>query len=107
MRPVFGDLREAGETCGEHRVARLIRTHKFKAPRPITGRPSIIAPNHLNREFTVDAPNKARVTDITYIRTWQGWLYLAVGDLYACKVVGWSMKPTLARELALDALTAL
>ncbi len=41
----------------------------------------------------------------TYIRTWQGWLYLAVEvDLYARKVVGWSMKPTLARELALDAL---
>jgi len=45
------------------------------------------------------------VTDITYIRTWQGWLYLAViVDLYARKVVGWSMKPTLSRELALDAL---
>ncbi|HBO3623450.1 IS3 family transposase [Pseudomonas aeruginosa] len=83
-RRVFGDLREAGESCGKHRVARLMRAHKikalrgYKAPRPIAGRPSIIAPNHLNREFTVDAPNKAWVTDITYIRTWQGWLYLAV-----------------------------
>lgn len=110
-RRVFGDLREAGESCGKHRVARLMRAHKikalrgYKAPRPIAGRPSIIAPNHLNREFTVEAPNKAWVTDITYIRTWQGWLYLAVVvDLYARKVVGWSMKPTLARELALDAL---
>lgn len=45
------------------------------------------------------------MTDITYMRTWQGWLYLAVVvDLYARKVVGWSMKPTLARELALDSL---
>ena len=45
------------------------------------------------------------VTDITYIRTWQGWLYLAVViDLFARNVVGWSMKPTLSRELALDAL---
>ena len=45
------------------------------------------------------------MTDITYIRTWQGWLYLAVVlDLYARKVVGWSMKPTLGKELALDAL---
>lgn len=45
------------------------------------------------------------MTDITYIRTWQGWLYLAVVlDLYARKVVGWSMKPTLAKEFALDAL---
>ncbi len=67
--------------------------------------PSIIAPNRLNREFTVDAPDQAWVTDITYIRTWQGWLYLAVVvDLFAPKVVGWSMKPTLSRELAIDAL---
>ncbi|NMY37938.1 IS3 family transposase [Pseudomonas sp. WS 5078] len=104
-RRVFADLREAGETCGKHRVAKLMRVHKIKAPRPIKGRPSTIAPNHLNRTFTVDAPNKVWVTDITYIRTWQGWLYLAVVlDLYARKVVGWSMKPTLAKELALDAL---
>ena len=77
----------------------------YKAPRQIAGRPSIIVPNRLNREFTVEAPNQAWVTDITYIRTWQGWLYLAVVvDLYARRVVGWSMKPSLSRELALDAL---
>lgn len=110
-RRVFGDLREAGETCGKHRVERIMRNNRIKAvrgyktPRRIAGRPSIIAPNHLQREFTVDAPNKVWVTDITYIRTWQGWLYLAVVvDLFARKVVGWSMKPTLSRELALDAL---
>ena len=108
---VFGDLREAGETCGRLRVARLMRANKIKAirgyksPRHIAGRPSIISPNRLNREFTVEAPNQAWVTDITYIRTWQGWLYLAVVvDLYARRVVGWSMKPSLSRELALDAL---
>jgi putative transposase len=108
---VFGDLREAGEQCGKHRVARLMRAHQikairgYKAPRRIAGRPSIVSPNRLNREFTVQAPDQAWVTDITYIRTWQGWLYLAVVlDLYARKVVGWSMKPTLARELVLDAL---
>ena len=51
-------------------------------------------------------PDRAWVTDITYLRTWQGWLtYLAVVlDLYSRKVIGWSMKPTLARELVLDAL---
>jgi len=110
-RRVFGDLREAGESCGLHRVERLMHRHKIKAvrgyksPRRIAGRPSLIAPNHLQREFTVDTANKVWVTDITYIRTWQGWLYLAVVvDLYARKVVGWSMKPTLSRELALDAL---
>lgn len=108
---VFGDLREAGETCGRHRVARLMRIHQIKAvrgykkPRHIVGRPSILSPNRLQREFTVQRPDQTWVTDITYIRTWQGWLYLAVVlDLYARKVVGWSMKPTLAKELVLDAL---
>ena len=108
---VFLDLREAGESCGKHRVARIMRAHKikalrgYKAPRAIAGRPSIIAPNRLQRKFTVAQPDIAWVTDITYIRTWQGWLYLAVVvDLYSRKVVGWSMKPTLAREIVLDAL---
>jgi putative transposase len=110
-RRVFLDLREAGERCGKHRVARIMRTHKikalrgYKAPRRIAGRPSIIAPNTLQRGFTVDRQDTAWVTDITYLRTWQGWLYLAVVvDLYSRKVVGWSMKPTLAKELVLDAL---
>jgi putative transposase len=108
---VFLDLREAGERCGKHRVARIMRERKIKAlrgyraPRRIAGRPSIIAPNKLQREFTVDRPDRVWVTDITYIRTWQGWLYLAVVmDLYARNIVGWSMKPTLARELVLDAI---
>lgn len=108
---IFLDLREIGEGCGKNRVARLMRIHKikalrgYKAPRVIVGRPSIIAPNKLQREFTVDQPNRVWVTDVTYIRTWQGWLYLAaVMDLYARNIVGWSMKPTLARELVLDAL---
>lgn len=108
---VFLDLREAGERCGKHRVARLMSANTiravrgYKAPRAVAGRPSIIAPNRLQREFTVERPDQAWVTDITYIRTWQGWLYLAVVmDLYARKIVGWSMKPTMARELVLDAL---
>ena len=70
----------------------------YKRPRAVGGGPpSILAPNRLKREFTVDRPNKAWVTDITCIRTWQGSLYLAVVmDLYARRIVGWSMKPTLA-----------
>ena len=110
-RRVFGDLREAGEVCGRHRVEKIMRANSIKAirgykvPRRIAGRPSIIAPNRLKREFTVDQPDRAWVTDITYLRTWQGWLYLAVViDLHSRKVVGWSMKATLARELVLDAL---
>ena len=108
---VFADLREAGESCGRHRVARLMQVHKikalrgYKAPRPISGRPSIVTPNKLNRAFSVERPNQAWVSDITYIRTWQGWLYLAVVlDLFARRIVGWSMKPTLSRELVIDAL---
>jgi putative transposase len=91
---VCGDLREAGEGCSKHRVAKIMRLHKikalrgYKAPRRVAGRPSIIAPNRLQRQFTVDTPDHAWVTDITYIRTWQGWLYLAVVlDLYSRKVV--------------------
>ena len=86
----------------EHNIKALMG---YKAPRIIHGRPSIIAPNTLDRGFTVDLPDKAWVTDTTYIRTWQGWLYLAVVvDLYSRRVVGWSMKSTLAREIVLDAL---
>lgn len=110
-RRVHLDLREMGETCGRHRVARIMRTHEIKAvcgyktPRLVYGRPSIVTPNTLDRQFTVNEPDSAWVTDITYIRTWQGWLYLAVVlDLYSRKVVGWSMKPTLARDIVIDAL---
>ncbi|MET3654810.1 putative transposase [Dyella japonica] len=110
-RRVLGDLREAGEVCGKHRVEKIMHAQKikairgYKAPRRIVGRPSLIAPNRLQRQFTVDQPDQAWVTDITYLRTWQGWLYLAVViDLHSRKVIGWSMKPTLAREGGLDAL---
>ena len=69
------------------------------------GPPPIVAPNRLKRQFTVDRSDKAWVTDITYVRTWQGWHYLAVViDLHSRRIVGWSMKPSLARELLLDAI---
>lgn len=110
-RRVHLDLRDVGESCGKHRIARIMKAngiqaiHGYKIPRGAYGRPSIITPNKLQREFTVKHPDRVWVTDITYLRTWQGWLYLAVVmDLFARKVVGWSMKPTLARELVLDAV---
>ncbi|EOV0290981.1 IS3 family transposase [Salmonella enterica] len=110
-RRIHGDLREIGEVCSRNRVAKIMRKnriqaiHGYKVPRGTRGRPSLIAPNRVQREFTVVKPNQVWVTDITYIRTWQGWLYLVVViDLFARNVVGWSMKPTLSRELALDAL---
>ena len=80
---IFLDLREAGETCSKHRVARLMRAHHitanygYRKPRTIRGRSSAWVPNTLQRGFTVAQPNRAWVTDITYVRTWEGWLYLA------------------------------
>ena len=69
------------------------------------GKPAIVAPNHLQRRFTVDAPNQSWVTDITYIRTHEDWLYLAVVvDLFSRQVVGWSMGSRIDTDLVLDAL---
>jgi len=108
---IFLDLREAGETCSKHRVARLMREHKIKAhygyrkPRSVAGGASALVPNTLQRDFSVSRPNRAWVSDITYVRTWEGWLYLGVVmDLHSRRIVGWSTKPTMARELVLDAL---
>lgn len=64
-----------------------------------------IAPNHLNREFVATEPNQRWAADIAYIRTGEGWLYLAVVlDLYSKAVVGWSMSHRINRELVLQAL---
>jgi putative transposase len=108
---VFLDLREAGEPCSKHRVARLMREqrmralHGYRTRRWSVGKPAILIPNLLQRRFTVTRPNRAWVTDITYIRTWQGWLYLAVVmDLFSRKIVGWAARPTIHRELVLDAV---
>lgn len=109
---VLLDLRERGETCSKHRVARIMRENGLRALHgyrirhvPVTKTPSLI-PNLLQRQFTVSRPNEAWVTDITYVRTWQGWLYLAVVmDLFSRKVVGWAAKPTIHKELVLDALS--
>mgnify|MGYP002641765026 CR=1 FL=1 len=108
---VFRDLREDGEACGIHRVARIMKENKIKAQRGYKapsfkyGKVAVAAPNRLEQDFNVSAPNLVWVTDITYIRTWEGWLYLAVVvDLYSRMVVGWSMKPSLHRDIVLDAL---
>jgi putative transposase len=108
---IFKDLRDDGETCGLHRVARVMKQAKvmairsYKKPRYVNGKPSLLAPNVLARGFVVDHPNEVWVTDITYIRTWAGFLYLAaVMDLYSRKIVGWSMKTSLHRDIVIDAL---
>ena len=87
------------------RVNMIRARHGYRTRRYIASKPSALIPNVLQRHFQVTKPNKAWVTDITYIRTWQGWLYLAVVmDLFSRKIVGWSTKPTIGRELALDAI---
>ncbi len=108
---MFLDLREAGETCSKHRVERLMRQnglralHGYRTRRISVGKPSVLIPNVLKRQFSVTRPNRVWVTDITYIRTWQGWLCLAVVmDLYSRRIVGWATRATIHRELVLDAV---
>ncbi len=113
-RKIHQDLREAGEACGKHRVARLMRREGLRSqtgyrrrPGCYGGAPAMVSPNHLDRRFEATAPNIVWVTDITYIRTYEGWLYLSVViDLFSRQVVGWSMKSRMTTDLALDALLA-
>ncbi len=76
-----------------------------RRPRIAGGKPAQVAPHHLEQRFEVALPNAQWVTDITYIRTHEGWLYLAVVlDLYSRQIVGWSMQGRMHTELVLDAL---
>lgn len=99
-RKLHDDLLNHGETCCPNRVARLTRLAGIKAQIGYKrrlgiygGRPSIVINNTLDRQFDVAAPDKAWVIDITYIRTSEGFAYLAVViDLYSRRVIGWSMQ---------------
>ncbi len=105
------DLRDAGETCSENRVARLASIAGIAAqigykrrPGRYGGKPAVVADNTLDRQFEVAAPDTVWVTDITYIRTHEGWSYLAVViDLFSRRVVGWSMQSRMTTDLALQA----
>ncbi len=109
---IHRDLTDEGIRCGRNRVARIMREagirsrtkKKFKAT--TNSRHNLpVAPNLLNQEFTVDAPDRTWVGDITYIHTREGWLYLAVLiDLFNRKVVGWSASSRMTRQLTIDAL---
>lgn len=110
-RKITHDLRDLGERCGKHRVFRLMRQEGLRAQVGYRrrayryGRPAVVATNRLEQNFNVEAPNRVWVTDITYIITHEGWLYLAVVlDLFSRQVVGWSMKSRMDRELAINAL---
>ena len=106
------ELNDIGVPCGRHRVARLMRhagirakaVKKYKAT--TDSKHSLpVSPNLLSRPFTVTRPNRVWVSDITYVRTTEGWLYLAVVmDLYARRLVGWAMSERIDGELTLSAL---
>jgi transposase InsO family protein len=106
------ELLVLGEAVGHKRVERLMRENGIRARFPrrsctttIRDASDPVTENILNRQFTVDAPNKVWVGDITYIQTREGWLYLAVMiDLFSRRVVGWSMADHLRTELPLAAL---
>lgn len=77
----------------------------YRSPRARKGEVSIMTPNRLQRQFNPEAPDERLVTDITYIRTHEGWLYLAVVvDLFSRKVIGWSMQPLMTKDIVLNAL---
>ncbi|EOA5445653.1 IS3 family transposase [Escherichia coli] len=110
-RKIHLDLRESGQQCGVNRVWRLMKRVGIKAqvgyrsPRTRKGEASIVSPNRLQRQFNPDAPDERWVTDITYIRTHEGWLYLAVVvDLFSCKIIGWSMQSRMTKDIVLNAL---
>ena len=109
---VHADLKASGAKVGRKRVARLMQENSLVAVTRRRFRKTTdskhdfpIAPNLLERDFTAIKPNASWVTDITFIWTLQGWLYLAVIiDLFSRRVVGWSTSRNVDRHLALAAL---
>ena len=118
-REVYGSPRiwsdlvvDDGERIGRKRVERLMRqaglsgliAKKWKATTVRV--PGVrVADDLVDRNFATGAPNRCWVADITYLRTWEGWLYLvAVQDLYSRRIVGWAMADHLRAELVTDAL---
>jgi len=111
-RKLHDDLLDQGETCCPNRVARLARLAGVKAqigykrrPGRYGGKPSVIVDNTLDRQFDVETPDRAWVTDITYIRIREGFTYLAVViDLHLRRVVGWAMQGRQTTDIVLQAL---
>ena len=109
---VWKELVARGMRVGKERVRRTMQMHAIKArgKRKFVATTDSkhnlpIAPNLLQRNFTVTAPNRVWTGDITYIATEEGWLYLAVVlDLFSRQVVGWSMQPHMQSSLVTDAL---
>jgi len=109
---IYQQLLREGYSVGKKRVERLMQEmgiqalakRKYKATTD-SKHSKPVAQNHLNRDFRADRPNQAWVADITYIYTQEGWLYLAtIMDLYSRKIIGWSLRNRLTKELVMAAL---
>ncbi len=109
---VYWKLKRQGVKCSKNRIARLMRlrglkakqTRRFKSTTK-RNRSHSVAPNLLLRNFATKKPNEKWLTDITYISTGEGWLYLAtVLDLYSRRIIGWAMSERMTDELTLTAL---
>ena len=106
-------LRAEGQTAGKHAVARVMRSERLRAKAAKKYKATTnsnhslpVAPNLLEQDFTAVVPNQKWVSDITYIWTEEGWLYLAVVlDLYSRLVVGWAMAERMTASLVCEALT--
>ena len=109
---VYEELKDEGVQVGRKRVARLMRTAGMQG---VSRRKRVLttirkpgarpAPDLVKRDFTADCPDQLWVADITYIRTWAGFLYLAVVmDAFSRRIIGWSMANHLRAELVIDAL---
>lgn len=111
-RRLVATLQAQGHALGRHRVRTLMKAHGLRARwrrqfiHTTDSRHALpVANNVLNRQFKPAAPDRAWVSDITYIRTRRGWLYLAaVLDLYSRRIVGWAMAPAMPATLVCDAL---
>jgi putative transposase len=109
---IYRALKKQGVACSENRVARLMRLRSLQAKqtkryKTTTKRNKAqpVAPNLLKRDFVAQRPNQKWLTDITYIPTQEGWLYLAaVLDLFSRRIVGWAMSDRMTSDLTMDAL---
>jgi len=109
---VYEDLLAEGIKCGVNKVAKVMRKHGLRAVTSVRHKKAQAAKNRhglgeniLNRNFQATKPNQKWVSDTTFVRTTQGWLYLAtVIDLYTRKVVGWSMSDANDTALVTQAL---
>jgi transposase InsO family protein len=111
-RRISVELEEQGESCGRSKAGTLMRLaqvtakqrKKFKATTD-SKHNMPVASNLLKREFAVTAPDRVYCSDITYVWTKEGWLYLAIVlDLFSRRVVGWSMSTRITKELVINAL---